>query len=341
LVCFLFGLFQINSHGHSSTQNNEIAVSVGVTDQENNPVSRLSRDAFSVSDGKVPLEITSFQDQDAPTSIAIVFDLSGSVGGLKGAKPRQKLVSATGEVASLVDSANTSNEYFIIGFANEHKLLSQGNHSEAIAGIRRLQSLPLSGQSEFFDTCLFALDRVTLGRYAKKAVILISDGEDTYSRLGFDDIRRLLKERGVVIYALDIGDAPDSSYPSTKAGASVLDRLASDSGGLALHPRKVDDVAAAIRRIASDIGTRYLVGFRSVMNADPRKCNSFKVRVTSPIDPSRKPKTFAVRSLSSHCPSTIPASTLTLGIFKSPEEVTNVVMGTLERTQGRAKPLSS
>jgi len=307
LVCSLVGLPQVKSQGHSSAQSNEIAVSVGVTDKEDNPVSRLPRDAFSVSDGNVPVEIISFQDEDAPTSIAIVFDLSASVGGLKGEKPRKKLVSATEEITSLVDSEKKANEYFIIGFATGHELLSEGDRSEAISGIRRLRSIQLSGQSEFFDTCRFALDRVTLGRYSKKAIILISDGEDTYSRLGLDDVRRLLKERGVVIYALDIGDAPDFNYRSIKLGASVLDKLASDSGGLALHPRKVGDVAAAVRRIASDIGTRYLIGFRSAITADLRKCSSFKIKVTTPIDPSRKPKALAVRSLSSHCPSTIPA----------------------------------
>ena len=307
LVCSMVGLFQLASHHSASAQSNEIAISVGVSDQKNNPVPLLTRETFSISDGKVPLEITSFQDENAPTSIAIIFDLSGSVGGLKGSKPGQKLLSATEDIANLVSFENKSNEYFIIAFANEHTLLAQGNQAEAIAGLKRLQSLTLAGQSEFFDTCRFAIDRVTLGRYAKKAIILISDGDDTYSRLTLDDVRRLLKERSVAIYALDIGDAQATSYASTKTGASVLEKLANDSGGLALHPRKVDDVAAAMGRIAADIRTRYLLGFRPANTADPRKCFSFKIKVTSAIDFSGKSKPLAARSLSSRCPATIPA----------------------------------
>lgn len=285
----------------------EITVSVAVNGKDGNLVSGLPRDVFTVLDGKVKYEIASFVDQEAPTTIAIVFDLSGSIGGLKGAKPKAKLLSAVEGIAGLIESDKKSNEYFIIGFHNDHQLLSHGNAEEAISGLNKLRSLPLSGQSEFFDACHFAMDKVTLGKYPKKAIILISDGEDTYSRLTLDDIRQLLKERGVVIYAIDIGDGANSAYPSTSVGPKVLDKLAEASGGLALHPRKADDVGADVQRVEADIRARYMIGFKPPVTSDKTKCYSFKVRLVTSTDALSNAKSFATRSRQSHCPATIPA----------------------------------
>jgi len=280
----------------------EITVSVVVTTKDGSPVSNLSREDFQILEGKAPAQVTSFLDQSVPSSVAIVFDLSASVGGLKGRKPREKLISAVEQTARLIDSGNSLNEYFIIGFNNDPQLLANGTREDAKSGINRLRSFSLSGQSEFFDTCRFAVYQVTQGKYAKKAVILISDGVDTYSHLTLEDVRRVLKEKGVVIYALDIGDTQDSSYAATAVGGKVLEKLSDDSGGLTVHPKKPNDVAAALERIADNLNKHYVVGFKPTKVLEHGKCYSFKVILTSSRNTSVQAPALSVRNRQSHCP---------------------------------------
>lgn len=279
----------------------EITLSVAVIDKDGNPVTGLPRESFSVVDGKDPQEITAFKGEDAPASVAIIIDLSGSVGGLKGRRPENMLRLAVKGVSHLIESGNRANEYFVIGFNNDHHLLAQGSGEAATAALNKLDSLPRAGQSALFDACRFGLDRVTLGSHQKKALILLTDGEDTYSRHTLEDIRRLLKERGVVSYALNVGGGEIPSFGPAAAGAKGLDKLAEDSGGLTHHPRKDSEVQAAVGRMAADMGARYLITFKPLKAAGGRGCYSFRVKATSP----NNAKPLTVRSRQSHCPGTI------------------------------------
>jgi Ca-activated chloride channel homolog len=250
-----------------------ITLTVTVTDTYGRFVTGLGRNAFTIFDEKSEQEITFFSDEDAPVSLGVVFDVSGSMGGDKISRAREAL-------ARFIDTSHARDEYFLIGFNNRAQLLlDHTRDSDAL--MQKLTFVQTHGQTALYDATYLGVERVTRGAHPKRAVLLISDGQDNSSRYTFSELKRLLKESDVIIYAIGIVSGGDDSALGY-GGRAILEELAGVSGGKAFFPSTSAEMNDTFERIALELRTQYSIGYRPSNFANDGKWHKIKVKVQPP-----------------------------------------------------------
>jgi Ca-activated chloride channel family protein len=230
-------------------------------------------------DDKVEQEIVFFSDEDAPVSLGVVFDVSGSMSGDKIQRAREALVR-------FVDTSHHGDEYFLIGFNHRPQLLlDRTRDSNALTD--KLTFVSTKGQTALYDACYLGVEKVTRGAHQKRAVLLISDGQDNSSRYTFSELRRLLKETDVIIYAIGISDGGPYDSTLDVTGRAILEELAGVSGGKAFFPNSGAEMNDVFERIALELRTQYSIGYRPSNFANDGKWHKLKVRVQPPRGMSR------------------------------------------------------
>src|SRR5438552_2209178 len=192
-------------NGKQKIQTDLVTLTLTVTDLYGRYVSGLSKKAFTIFDNNEEQDITFFSDSDAPVSVGILFDVSGSMSGEKIQKARKAL-------ERFVETSHPSDEYFLIAFNNRAQLLlDRTRDGEAV--LRKLTLVEPKRNTALYDAVYLGVDRVTRGAHQKRALLIISDGQDNASRYNFGEVRRMMKESDVVTYAVGILDSHDMGSP--------------------------------------------------------------------------------------------------------------------------------
>ncbi len=251
-----------------------ITLTLTVTDLYGRYVSGLSKSAFTIQDNNKEQEITFFSDSDAPVSVGILFDVSGSMSGEKIAKARNAL-------KRFIDTSHPNDEYFLIAFNSRAQLLmDRTRDGEAL--LRKLTLVQPRQNTALYDAVYLGLERVTRGTHQKRAMIVISDGQDNSSRYNFGEVRRLMKESDVVTYAVGIIDGGDSGSAIGLQGQAFLDELTSVSGGKAFYPNNNVELDEIFERIALELRHQYSIGYTPDDFQPDGKWRKVKVRVKPP-----------------------------------------------------------
>lgn len=248
-----------------------VTVIVNVTDRGGLQVSGLDKRAFTVYDDKLPQEIKFFSDADTPVSLAIIFDTSNSMSG-------DKILRARDALASFVKSTHREDEYFLISFSDRAKLLMDRTR-DADAMIAKFTYVQPRGETALYDATYLGVEKVTLGSRTRRAILLITDGNDTCSRYTFKDLRRSLQESDVVLYA--IGILP-FSRSEARIGRNTLEQLAAVTGGKAFFPSGRAEMTEAFDRIAVDLRSQYSIGYRPTDLTGDRRWHRIKIGVIPP-----------------------------------------------------------
>jgi Ca-activated chloride channel family protein len=257
-----------------STQINEVNVTVTVTDIYGRYVSGLSKKAFSITDEKEPQEILHFSDDDAPVSVGVIFDVSGSMSGDKIRKARDAL-------SRFIRTSHDSDEYFLIGFNSRAQLLlDKTRDGEAV--LNKLTFIEPKSNTALYDACYLGVEKVTRGAHQKKALLLISDGQDNNSRYTFGELRRLLKETDVSVYSVGILGGGDAGSALGTEGQSILDELSGVSGGKAFYPTTNAEMDEIFEKIALELRHQYSLGYRPTNFSADGRWHHIKVKVTPP-----------------------------------------------------------
>jgi len=230
-----------------------VTLTLTVTDVYGRFVSGLKKNAFTVFDNGEEQDITFFSDTDAPVSIGIIFDVSGSMNSAKIAKARSAL-------EKFINMSHPSDEYFLIAFSNRANLLMDRTR-DGDAVLRKLTLIQPKDDTALYDACYLGVERVTRGTHRKKAMLIISDGQDNASRYNFGEVRRLLKESDVVTYAVGIVDAHDLGSQEGMQGQAFLDELTSVTGGKAFYPNSNVEMEEIFERIALELRHQYSIGY--------------------------------------------------------------------------------
>lgn len=253
-----------------------VSINVTVTDRQGRPLTGLGKSAFSVIDNKVSQEIAFFSDADAPASIGIVFDHSASM-------TEEKLSRAREAVSRVLENSHEQDEFFLVGFSSNVRLLVD-HTKDAETLVQSLAGVQPKGYTSLYDACYLAVEKASRGRHARKAIILISDGEDNNSRYSYKELRHLLAESNVTIYA--IGISQDVSMPSLLT-QQVFDGLASVSGGKAYYPEDTSEMNEAFDRIAVDLRHQYSIAYRPSNFSRNGSWHRLKISVRLPSDTPR------------------------------------------------------
>lgn len=251
-----------------------VTLTLTVTDQFGRYVSGLNKSAFTVVDNNEEQELTFFSDIDAPVSVGVLFDVSGSMSGDKIAKARKAL-------EKFINTSHPSDEYFLIAFNTRAQLLlDRTRNGEAV--LDKLTLIQPKANTALYDAVYLGVERVTRGSHQKKALLIISDGQDNSSRYNFGEVRRLLKESDVTVYSVGILGGGDFGSSLGMQGQSFLDELSSVTGGKSFYPNTSVEMDELFERIALELRHQYSVGYTPKDFKPDGKYRKIKVKVKPP-----------------------------------------------------------
>lgn len=232
----------------------EVLLTCAVVDEKGRIVSDLNRGDFRVWEDGVPQATTSFLHQDQPVSLGIVIDNSGSM--------LDKRAAVNSAALDLIRASNPRDLMFIVNFS-DRAFLDQGFTSDIAALNRGLAHFDSKGTTAMYDAVAASADELAHhGKLPKQVLLVITDGADNASRLELEQaIRRVQGLGGPVVYT--IGLLYDADKDEATRARTALERLSSETGGIAYFPRSLEDVDDIAAEVAHDIRDQYTIGYRS------------------------------------------------------------------------------
>ena len=234
-------------------------------------VTGLEKENFKLAEDKVPQEISYFSSEDIPLSVGIILDVSGSM--------KDKLKTAVEAAITFMKGGSPDDEYFLVEFAD--KPTGTADFTNDISKIQsRFLASKAKGRTALFDAVYMGLSKLEQGNNAKRALLLITDGEDNRSRYTFSNVRDFVKEKDVQMYAIGITNG--WSDASAEQGRALLRDLAAISGGNSFFPNSVYGLEDICRKIAAELKYQYVIGYRSTNTAKNGEWRKIKVTAEFP-----------------------------------------------------------
>jgi Ca-activated chloride channel family protein len=250
-----------------------VLVNATVTDQLNRYVSGLESPHFQIWEDKVEQKVEYFNAEDVPISIGIIFDVSGSM--------KEKIGTAREAAATFLKTGNPDDEYFLVTFANRPEVVA-----DFTTDVTKLQSklllTPAKGMTAMYDSVYVGLEKLKEGTNPKKALLLITDGEDNRSRYTFQNVKDFVKEQDVQIYGIGIVDEWNSQLSAGHTGRAMIEELADLTGGRAFFPDSVYELEDICTKIAVELKNQYVLGYHSTNGAKDGKWRKLRVKVNPP-----------------------------------------------------------
>lgn len=249
-----------------------VLVPVTITDPMNRLVTGLDKENFNLFDGKDQQEIRHFSSEDAPVSIGVIFDMSGSMSS--------KIERAREAVVEFFKTANPQDEFFMICFNDKPEEVSDFTQSVEDLQSKLIFTMP-RGRTALLDAIYLGTSKMRQAKYAKKALLIISDGGDNHSRYTEGEIKSLVKEADVLIYAVGIYD---HYFPTEeeRLGPSLLSELTELTGGRAFTIDNPNDLADVATKIGVELRNQYVLGYRPKNPTHDGKWHKIKVKLIPP-----------------------------------------------------------
>jgi Ca-activated chloride channel homolog len=252
-----------------------VLIPVSVTDPYNHAVTGLPREAFHVFEGKVEQALVHFGAEDAPVSIGIVFDSSGSM--------RDKLAASRDAVARFLSLANPEDEFFLVDFNATARVTVPFTADPRQIQNQLLLTQP-GGRTALLDAVTLAIDSMKNARNPRHALLIISDGGDNDSRYTELEIRRRVRESDLWIYSIGFDNHRGYMLPEEDHGPTVLANLAAASGGRHFIVRNPAELSEAASAIGLELRNQYVVGYRPVAPARNGGYHKVQVRLMAGRD---------------------------------------------------------
>jgi Ca-activated chloride channel homolog len=250
---------------------NLVLVPVTVTDSLGRPVIALTKQDFTIYEEDKPQEIRYFLTEEAPISVAVLLDVSKSMS--------DKIGMEREAIVEFFNNANPDDEYFAITFSDRPRLLAGPTRS--IDDVeRRLIAVEPGGPTALLDAIYLAEFKLRSAHYRRKAIVIFSDGGDNASRYTFREIKNLVQESDVQIYAIGLFDTFFFNTLEERLGKKWLSEITAPTGGRTVtvdNTAKVPEAAAAISR---EMRHQYVLGYSPRTKSDGR-WRKIKVRVNS------------------------------------------------------------
>ena len=249
-----------------------VLVPVSVTDPMNRLVTGLEKDNFVLSDNGKPQEIRHFSSEDAPISLGVIFDVSGSMSN--------KIDKSRDAVVEFFRTANPLDEFFIITFSEKPELLT--DFTQNIEDIQsRLVYVQPKGRTSLLDAIYLGMTRMRKAHYEKKALLIISDGGDNHSRYTEGEIKSMVKESDVQIYGIGLYDR-DFKTAEEREGPQLLSEVTEVTGGRTFAIGSVNELADVATKIGIELRNQYVLGYRPTNPARDGKWRKIKVKLNPP-----------------------------------------------------------
>jgi Ca-activated chloride channel homolog len=229
-----------------------ISIPVAVSDAQSRFVTGLDETNFRIFEDKVEQQISHLSSEDAPLSVGIVFDTSGSMGA--------KLSWSRQAVSQFLNIANPQDEFFLVDF-NDSPQMEVRFTPNAGEIQNRLTSTQAKGSTALLDALYLAMNQMKKARNPRKAIPIISDGGDNSSRYTEREVNNAVRESDVQVYAIGIYEPPGGRdrTPEESAGPELLNILAHETGGQAFEIEDLAELPDVAAKIGIELRNQYVL----------------------------------------------------------------------------------
>lgn len=255
-----------------------VLIPVTVTDHKGKTITGLRAEDFTIFDEEMPQQIVALSSNDVPCSVGLILDISGSM--------RNILGSAKEVVLAFLKTVNSEDEVL---------LLTVSAHPEAVSDFtadlgelaRRIELSKAGGMTALIDTVYLGLSRMRDAKNTRRALLILSDGMDNYSRYSKSELMRVAIEADLQIYTVivDTGSSM-AKKPIDQAqehqGRYLLEELSDRTGGLHFLVRNDSDVRSAVMKIGRALRDAYVIGYHAPDSGATGKWHRVRVRVRLP-----------------------------------------------------------
>ena len=251
---------------------NLVLVPMTVTDPLGRLVTGLERSNFEVFDNGTGQIIKSFSTDDAPVTIGIVFDLSGSM--------QSKFARARKALSEFMRTSNPADEFFVVAF-NDKPAVIVDYTSDVDDVEARMVMLHPENRTALIDAVYLGVNKLKQAKYDRKALLIISDGGDNRSRYTEGELRKVVREGDVQIYSIGIFDvyAPTAEE---ELGPGLLKDISEMTGGQLFKVNDTGELGDIASRISAELRNEYVVGYRPSDLKNDGNWRKLRVRLVQP-----------------------------------------------------------
>jgi Ca-activated chloride channel family protein len=273
------------------TSSQMVLVPVTVTDRAGRSVEGLRAEDFNVLDDQSPQPIVSFTSEDAPCSVGIVLDVSGSM--------RASLGTAKDVAAAFFGTAGPDDEFLLLTVSTQPEALPGFTANVEALG-RSIELSQPGGRTALIDTVYLGLSRMREARRGRRALLVLSDGLDNQSRYSQAELLRLAVEADVQVYTVILNTDPavgSSSSPAPfrprmtrkpidqaeeRLGADLLEKLAEKTGGVHYRANNKKEAKEAVAKAGRMLRNMYVIGYQPPDSGLAGKWHRVRVKSTVP-----------------------------------------------------------
>ncbi len=231
-----------------------VLIPVHVTAASGASVTGLKKEDFLLFEDGLRQIITHFAEDDAPLSAGVLLDISGSM--------KHKMAKSAAAATAFFQSANPEDEFFLIEFNGRAKVKVPFTRDWPAIALEIARAKP-SGMTALLDAIHLATSQMKHARNARKALLILSDGGDNFSRRNLRQLRATLIEADVQVYVMGMFDR-DYSVKHTREernGPRLLDEVALDTGGRDFPIGSSDELPNIALQIARELRNQYILGY--------------------------------------------------------------------------------
>jgi Ca-activated chloride channel family protein len=255
--------------------SNLVLIPVTVTDPFNRFVTGLDKENFKILEDKKEQTISQFSSEDAPLSVGVIFDCSGSMG--------PKLEKSRLAVAQFFKTSNPEDEFFLVQFSDSADLVQPFTRNlEEIQN--RLTFTQSKGRTALLDAIYMGLHEMKKAKNPRKALLVISDGGDNNSRYTEGEVKNLVKEADVQMYAIGIYEpyAARGRTPEEAAGQGLLTEIAEQTGGRQYAVDNINELPDIAGKIGVELRNQYVLGYAPQNQDHDGKYRHVQVKLVQP-----------------------------------------------------------
>ena len=255
-----------------------VSLYASVVDKDNHFISGLERSRFRVFEDGVEQKIESFAQEDVPISMGIVLDLSGSM--------LDKIWQVNRAALAFIQAGNPGDELFLIGFNDRVELLQDytGDIDEISDA---LENTVVAGGTHLYDAVYLGVEKAQAGSRSKKALVVITDGDDKASYYSLKELISKIRESNVQVFCVGLlDDMPKKgifsrwSNSEEKKYHDALASISEETGGNAFFLRESTGIRGIVDEIARDLRGQYSIGYFSSNTARDGTYRTVKIELT-------------------------------------------------------------
>ena len=257
-----------------------VVIHTSVYDKNGHFVGGLKKDNFKLFEDGIAQSIGMFSQEDVPISLGIILDTSGSM--------RTKIELVNKAALAFIRASNPEDQVFLVGFNDQAELLEDYT-SDIDLITDALDNIIVTGGTALYDAIYLGVQKAQNGVKPKKAIVVITDGEDRDSYYKLDELVAKVQESDVQIYCVGfLNQIPDKglfgrwSKSVPEKAHDALMRISEETGAKAFFPQKIAEIGNIVSEIAHELRNQYSIGYLSSNTARDGTYRRVKIALDPP-----------------------------------------------------------